>query len=109
MHVVWCRYYYRCSAVVYLEEYPWKEGKLAVRRLWRFTIHIFGERCYRRYIFGESGFFTLREEIFNELAGRGATVYVDYYRKGKWRSFDTYHFYKEGEINGEADYDVCLP
>lgn len=106
---LWCRYYYRCIADGYLEDYPWKEGKSIMRRLWRFTIHIFGERVYWRYVFGDSGFFTLREEIFHELENQGAVVYVDYYRKGKWRPFDTYHFYKEGETDGEADNDVCLP
>lgn len=80
-----------------------------MRRLWRFTVHIYGERCYWRYIFGDSGFYSVREEIFHDLENQGAVVYVDYYRKGKWRSFDTYHFHKEGEINGEADNDVCLP
>lgn len=77
-------------------------------RLWRFTCDLAGRCTEIRYAFGERAFFEVRRQIFLELEDIEATVSVAYYRKGRWRPFDTYHI-KGGANDEECDHDGNLP
>lgn len=77
-------------------------------KLWRFTCDLAGRCTEIRYTFGERGFFIVRQQILLELMDTEATVAVDYYRKGRWRPFDTYHI-KGGATDEECSDDGLLP
>lgn len=78
-------------------------------RLWRFTCDLAGRCTVVRYAFGGTCFLreTLRR-ILLDLEDTEATVAVDYYRKGRWRPFDTYHI-KGGASDEECSDDGILP